>query len=104
MRKVFLLAIILTGSFAFANNFTPNVSSEINKETETVTQTDVLSVQSDVILDYQITETSLSPQGIKCYISICKDDGEGGIECKHYEISCETLKQIIEDLSTRVED
>jgi len=49
MRKVFLLAIMLTGSFAFANNFNPNVSSEINKETETVTQTDVLSVQSDVI-------------------------------------------------------
>jgi len=51
---------MLIGSFAFANNFEPNVSSEINQETETFTQTDVLE----------------SPAGT-CYITIKGYDKEG---------------------------
>jgi len=51
MRNLFLLAIMLIGSFAFANNFEPNVSSEINQETETFTQTDFqVLAKLDVIL------------------------------------------------------
>jgi len=34
---MFLLAIMLTGSFALANNVQPNVSSEIKEVTETFT-------------------------------------------------------------------
>jgi len=74
---MFLLAIMLTGSFALANNVKPNVSSEINEESKIVTQTDVASVQNDVSSDYQyqITETPLSSEGLRCYIQICVGDG-----------------------------
>jgi|GEM_PF-826380 len=89
MRYTFLLAIMLIGSFAFANNFTPNVSSEINKETETFTyQTDVLSVKSNVILDckYQIEEnSSSSEEGVRCYFRLCRYDSGGTKWCTEWE-------------------
>jgi len=53
MKKILLLAIMLTGSFALANNVESSVSLEIKQETEIVTQTDILSVQNDVSSDYQ---------------------------------------------------
>jgi len=90
MRHLFLLAIMLTGSFALANNFEPNVSSEIIEGSEIVTQTDGLSVQSDVFTDYQyqVTETSLSSEELRCYLMICIGDGRDQICSDWIEIPC----------------
>jgi len=74
MRKLFLLAIMLTGSFALANNVKPNVSSEIIEGTQIVTQTDVASVQNDVAFDYQYRiEDSFSKneEVVTCYTRDC---------------------------------
>jgi len=74
MRKILLLAIMLTGSFALANHVQPNVSSEIIEGSEIVTQTDVASVQNGVSLDYQyqITENPSNFEDVvTCYTRDC---------------------------------
>jgi len=94
MRHLFLLAIMLTGGFALANNFEPNVSSEIIEGTEIVTQTDVLSVQNDVSTDYQyqITETTLSPDVATCYFRVCRYDSGGTKWCTEWqEVPCNAI-------------
>jgi len=94
---MFLLAIMLTGSFALANNVQPNVSSEINEESKIVTQTDVASVQNDVSLDYQyqITETPLSSEELRCFINVCFGDGSAQICSGWIEIDCDATIIII---------
>jgi len=92
MRKLFLLAIMLTGSFALANHVKPNVSSEINEESKIVTQTDTISfVQNDVSSDYQyqITETALSSEELRCFINVCFGDGSAQICSGWIEIDCD---------------